>query len=53
MFPISGAARVVISGAKVFEIQGQVETTKSDNGFGFTMLTGSSETVRVKIFKEN
>ena len=52
MFPISGAARVVISGAKVFEIQGQAEPTTSDNGFGFTMLTGPSETVRVKIFKE-
>ncbi len=52
MFPTMGAARVVISGAKVFEIQGQAETTKSDNGFGFTMITGPSETVQVEIFKE-
>ena len=52
MFAAQGAARVVISGQKVFEIQGQAETTKSDNGFGFTMITGPSELVQVEIFKE-
>ena len=52
MFPTTGAARVVISGAKVFEVQGQAESTKDSNGFGFTMITGPSETVRVEIFKE-
>ena len=52
MFPAMGAARVVISGAKVFEVQGQAETTKTDNGFGFTMISGPSESVQVEIFKE-
>ena len=53
MWSTSGIARVVISGAKVFEVQGRVETTKSSNGFGFTMITGGCTTVSVEIYKES
>ena len=55
MFFTTGMARVSISSAKVFEVQGQVQTTKSDNGFGFSMgglVSGDSESVRVEIYKE-
>jgi len=48
----SGIARVVISGAKTFELQGRVETTKSSNGFGFTMINGSCTIVSIEIYKE-
>ena len=53
MWSTSGIARVVISGAKVFEVQGQVETTKSSNGFGFTMITGACTNTSVEIYKES
>ena len=49
----TGVARVVISGAKTFELQGQVETTKSSNGFGFTMIYGECTTSIVEIYKES
>ena len=37
---------------KTFELQGQVEVTKSANGFGFTMITGEATTSIVEIYKE-
>ena len=49
----SAIARVVISGAKVFEVQGRAETTKSANGFGFTMITGACTNTSVEIYKES
>ena len=52
MWSTTGVARVVISSAKTFELQGQVEVTKSANGFGFTMITGEATTSIVEIFKE-
>ena len=52
MWSTGGVARVVISSAKTFELQGQVEVTKSANGFGFTMITGQATTSIVEIFKE-
>ena len=53
MWSTTGVARVVISGAKTFELQGYVESTKSSNGFGFTMINGSSTSVIIEIFKES
>tara|TARA_Y100000996_G_C22415001_1_gene598906 strand:- start:39 stop:668 length:630 start_codon:yes stop_codon:yes gene_type:complete len=52
MWSTTGVARVVISSAKTFELQGQVEVTKSSNGFGFTMITGEATTSIVEIYKE-
>ena len=49
----SGITRVVISGAKVFEVQGRVETTKSSNGYGFTMINGACTNTSVEIYKES
>jgi len=47
-----GATRISISGAKVFEVQGQVSNTQASNGMGFPMLYGSADFCNVEIFKE-
>ena len=47
-----GATRINISGAKVFEVQGQVGSTQNANGMGFSMQYGSTDFCTVEIFKE-
>ena len=47
-----GSTRISISGAKTFEVQGQVSETQSSNGMGFPMLYGSADFCNVEIYKE-
>ena len=48
-----GVTRISISSAKVFEVQGRVSTTKTDNGMGFGMpFSVTADFTSVEIFKE-